>query len=389
MTSFLYTVDPEADEPIMLIDRHIGLDAEDGFGIMGDLFQRELLSLDGMGKKRIQVWINSVGGIVTDGYNIYNAILKTKTKVDTYCTGIAASIAAVIFQAGRIRYMADYGKLMYHNPYGGNDDKQLEMMKDSLATMVATRCDKTVDDIKAIMKKTTWIGADEALENGFCDEVHDSGDANKKRVLKTADQIKNFWKESNDNTQKKFKNKNSHIMSKVANKLNLNAEASEDAMVQSIDTLQNKLKDVEVKNKTSNEELDALKAEVAKKQGELDKMKAELDGMHAKAKKEKEDAEAKAKADAEESDKKKAEAAKNMITAFVAEGRIKNDEATITKWTAMAKSDPDGLKAMIEGLPVSAKAAKIVTSGNTSGEKKNPLTSVVANKMAKLLSEGK
>jgi ATP-dependent protease ClpP protease subunit len=56
---------------------------------MGDLFQAELLALDQMEKKRIQVWINSPGGSVMDGYNMYNAMLKTKTKVDTYCVGIA------------------------------------------------------------------------------------------------------------------------------------------------------------------------------------------------------------------------------------------------------------------------------------------------------------
>src|SRR4051794_5419098 len=95
---WLYTVDPAADEPIMLIDKHIGFDEVEGSGIMGDIFQKELLALDGMGKSRIQVWINSPGGLVSDGYNIYNAILKSQTKVDTYCTGMAASIAGVIFQ---------------------------------------------------------------------------------------------------------------------------------------------------------------------------------------------------------------------------------------------------------------------------------------------------
>jgi ATP-dependent Clp protease protease subunit len=61
-----------------------------------------------MDKKRIQVWINSPGGDVDDGYNIYNAMLKTKTKVDTHCYGMAASMAGAIFQAGHRRTMADY-----------------------------------------------------------------------------------------------------------------------------------------------------------------------------------------------------------------------------------------------------------------------------------------
>ena len=87
----------------MLINKHIGYDQEEGPGIDGAIFQQELLQLDNLGKKRIQVWINSPGGLVSDGYSIYTSILKSKTPVDTYAFGSVASIAAVIFQAGRRR----------------------------------------------------------------------------------------------------------------------------------------------------------------------------------------------------------------------------------------------------------------------------------------------
>ena len=128
---FQYVVNPDSDEPIMLIDKHIGFDEKDGQGIDGAIFCRELIELDSLNKKSIKVWINSEGGIVMDGYNIYNAILKTKTKVDTVCVGIAASISAVIFQAGRNRIMNEYALLMYHNPYGGND---VELKKNEVVT---------------------------------------------------------------------------------------------------------------------------------------------------------------------------------------------------------------------------------------------------------------
>ena len=90
----MYTVDTSADEPIMLINSHIGFDPEDGMGVDGAQFQRELLELDSMGKKRIQVWINSPGGNVMDGYNIFSAICDSKTPVDTYAKGVVASIAS-------------------------------------------------------------------------------------------------------------------------------------------------------------------------------------------------------------------------------------------------------------------------------------------------------
>src|SRR5580693_4406944 len=138
----MYCTDTSAEEPIMLINKHIGFDEKDGQGIDGSLFQAELLALDRIGKKRIQVWINSPGGTVMDGYNIYNAILKSDTKVDTYCVGICASIAAVIFQAGRKRIMADYGLLMYHNPYGGTGGDELDAMRNSICTMIAVSTGK-------------------------------------------------------------------------------------------------------------------------------------------------------------------------------------------------------------------------------------------------------
>ena len=114
-----------------------------------------------------------------DGYKIFNAILKSKTKVDTYNVGIAASIAAVIFQAGRKRVMADYSLLMYHNPYGG-DDTELKKMRESLAIMIAERTSNSKEAVLKMMDKTTWIGAAEALSIGFCDEIEYSSEANVK-----------------------------------------------------------------------------------------------------------------------------------------------------------------------------------------------------------------
>ena len=119
----IYCIDENIDEPIMLINTHIGFDEENGQGIDGAQFQRELLYLDGLGKKRIQVWINSIGGVVMDGYNIASAILKTKTPVDTYNVGMSASIAGVIFMCGRNRIMLDYAQFMMH-PASGTKDKK-------------------------------------------------------------------------------------------------------------------------------------------------------------------------------------------------------------------------------------------------------------------------
>lgn len=185
MSNFKYVVDPLADEPIMLLNKHIGYNSEDGQGIDGAEFQSELLRLDSMGKKRIQVWINSAGGLVVDGFAIYHAILKSKTKVDTYNTGLAASIAAVIFQGGHRRIMADYSILMYHNPYipGDKDHKSnmLDKMTEAVNIMTA-RSGMSKSAVEAMMKKETFLTAADSLANGLCDEVEASSDFNSKWV---------------------------------------------------------------------------------------------------------------------------------------------------------------------------------------------------------------
>lgn len=386
VTSFIYTFDPDADEPIMMIDRHIGFDEIDGWGIMGDLFQKELLALDDLGKKRIQIWINSPGGIVSDGYNIYNAILRTKTPVDTYNIGIAASIAAVIFQAGRKRIMSDYSMLMYHNPYGSDDDKGLTAIRESIVTMISSRTQKPAEDISKIMNRTTWINADEALADGFCDEIQASSELNKKRSVNTAEQVKDFWKASNKAFENLYQNKTLPIMKKVANKLNLNPEATEDSIVSEIEKIENRAKKAEEAIVNKSKSLEDKEAELAKMKEECDALKAEIADMKKKAKA-KEDEEAKAKAEAEEAENKaKEEKAKNLIDGFVVAGRIKNDEAIKNSWIKKAKEDYDGVKSLIESLPVSAKSTKIETGNGEDHGKK--LTSVVANKMAELKAKG-
>lgn len=382
--TFIYTVDPYAEEPIMLIDRHIGYDEADGYGIMGDLFQRELLTLDSMDKKRIQVWINSPGGSVTDGYNIYNAILKTKTKVDTYCSGIAASIAAVIFQAGRTRSMADYSKLMFHNPFGTDDNKALDAIRDSLIKMIANRCSASEEEVGKMMNRTTWMGADEALDAGYCDEVHDSGAMNKKRAIKTLEQARALWSDSNKILNSIFNTENSSSMKKVANKLKLNPEATEDSIVSEIEKIENSAK-------AASDAVAKKEEEMKRKQEELDKAQADLKALQAKVKeledaKAKADLDAKNKADAEKAirDKEIKDKAEKLITGFVDAGRIKNDADQIKKWTAQAEADYEATKALIEGLPVNGKAVKI-DQVNNSGKK---IVSAVAAKMIELQARG-
>src|ERR1700761_7304409 len=121
-TQFQYVIDPAADEPIMLILQQIGNTCNEAgdiieWGVQGADFCKELLMLDMMGKTRIQIWINSIGGSVIDGYSILGAMLKANTRVDTYNIGVAASTAGWLFEAGKTRDMCDYATWMGHGPH--------------------------------------------------------------------------------------------------------------------------------------------------------------------------------------------------------------------------------------------------------------------------------
>lgn len=381
---FRYTVNEDTEEPIMLIDKHIGYDKDEGYGIMGDEFKRELMYLDTLGKKRIQLWINSPGGIVMDGYDIYSAILKSKTKVDTYCTGIAASIAGVIFQAGRKRIMSDYAILMYHEPFGSDDAQGLAETTDSIATMISSRCGKTADAIKKVMKKTTFMSASQAFADGFCDEIEYSSEANKKRMpatVSTAEEAKNVWRTADTIMNSLFKVKNSLDMKNIANKLGLVAEASEDSLVKAIEMIQNRATKAETDLKEKETELQGKASDLQKKEQELADLKNKYEALEKDVKEDKEKAEKEEKARKEKEAADLAEKAKNLIEGYVNEGRIKKDEAIMNSWIEKAKADYDGIKTLVDSMPLNRKATPIITTEG--GDNFKP-GSVIANRMTEL-----
>lgn len=395
-----YTVDQNSDEPIMLINKHIGFDSIDGMGVDGAAFQSELLYLDTLGKKRIQVWVNSPGGVVLDGYNIFNAILKSKTPVDTYCCGVAASIAGVIFMAGRKRVMADYARLMIHPPMGVESDrKALDAFQGSLITMLSAKSNISETDVKYLMDRTTWLTPWECLEKGFCTEIEATSESNRKRMqtndvkamLMVGQEITNSI--LNTNSSQKSSN-NKVMMTKITMKLGLNDAATEDSIVSAIKAIEDRAYNSELKTISAEKSLEdfqnASKKDKEEMKKMLDKIKAELD------EKTQEYTVCKAKLDAMEEDKIKAEnkakeiEAKNMIESFAKTGRIKNEASTILKWTNLAIADFEGTKSLIEEIPLN-KTAPVQTEliGNKLSVGEMPTTAISLALKNKLKSEGK
>lgn len=363
----------------MLINKHIGYDETDGMGVDGSLFQEELMALDTMGKKRIQVWINSVGGIVMDGYNICNAILKTNTPVDTYCMGMAASIAGVIFQCGRKRYMADYGILMYHNPYAGDTTSSplLDSMKDSLNTIIRNKSNMTQDTVQRMMDRTSFIQADEALQLNLCDAVEYTVKLNTKYMPRVSNKEEGtrYWEAANRVLNKIFNHQTPIKMVKVANKLNLNAEASEDAILQSIEAIENRAVTAENAKTEAENALNAAKEQLTAKEAELTEAKAKYD--EAKAKLDEQEAE-----NARIADEALTEKAKNLVEDAVKAGKIKNEAAVIENFKAQAKANFEGTKALLDGIATNKSAVKfVINSKEKEAEEKYPS---VATDMARI-----
>ena len=403
----IYCINPEADEPILLINKHIGNDPDftnkdgvlvkgDGQGIDGAIFQQELLYLDTLGKKRIQVWINSPGGVVMDGYNIYSTILKTKTPVDTYAVGGVASIAAVIFQSGRKRIMMDFAWLMYHNPFGGDDKDMIKTMKASIIKMIEQKSGMNESEITEMLNRSTFILADEAKTMKLCDQVDESKDENSKWLKKISNEmpVPEFQRECNKVLNSIINNQTNSDMIKVCMRLGLNDAAPEDSIVKAIDAIENRAKKAEAEA----EDLKKEKVEdKVKNDDDMDKLKAKLKKAEEdKAKADKEYEDCKSQLDAITKDKEKAEEdakkdkIKNMIEDFAKIGRIKNTEESKLQWINTAsKIGPDEAKTLIEELPLNKTAPKMDTVINRIPEGTLPTTAIGMQVKNKLEREAK
>lgn len=129
--------------------------------------------------------INSPGGEVFDGIAIYNILRTHKASVTTYIDGLAASIASVIAMAadaGKL-FMADNAIMMIHNAWtfaAGDANgfrkmaEDLDKINTSIIKSYVNRASISEEEIRVMMDAETWMNADEALSNGFIDDIIDA-----------------------------------------------------------------------------------------------------------------------------------------------------------------------------------------------------------------------
>jgi len=130
----------------------------------------------------VDVIINSGGGDVFAGSEIYTLLRDYEGQVTVKIVGLAASAASVIAMAaskGKL-LISPTAQLMMHNvsTYGGGDYRDFEHTAEvlksanqSIANAYKARTGKSDEELKAVMDKETWLNADSAVEQGFADEI--------------------------------------------------------------------------------------------------------------------------------------------------------------------------------------------------------------------------
>ena len=145
--------------------------------------QAQLLYLDSVDSgKDISIYINSPGGSVYAGLGIYDTMQFIQSDVATICTGMAASMAAVLLVAGAEgkRSALTHSRVMIHQPLGGVQGqasdieitaREIQKLKKELYTIISDHSKQSFDKVWADSDRDYWMTAAEAQEYGMIDRV--------------------------------------------------------------------------------------------------------------------------------------------------------------------------------------------------------------------------
>jgi ATP-dependent Clp protease protease subunit len=166
----------------LMMDRIIFL----GTGIndhVANIIQAQLLFLESVdAKKDIQIYLNSPGGGVYAGLGIYDTMQYIAPDVATICTGMAASMGAVLLCAGAEgkRTALKHSRVMIHQPLGGAQGqasdmeitvKEIMKLKTELYEIISDHSGKSMEEVEGNSDRDYWMTATEAKAYGMIDEV--------------------------------------------------------------------------------------------------------------------------------------------------------------------------------------------------------------------------
>jgi len=152
---------------------------------VANIIQAQLLFLESVdAKKDILIYLNSPGGGVYAGLGIYDTMQYINPDVSTICTGMAASMGAVLLCAGAKgkRTALKHSRVMIHQPLGGAQGqasdieitaREIQKLKKELYEIISTHSGKSYDEVWKDSDRDYWMTSDEAKEYGMIDEVLD------------------------------------------------------------------------------------------------------------------------------------------------------------------------------------------------------------------------
>ena len=167
----------------LMMDRIIFLGPEVN-DYTANVIQAQLLYLDSVDSERdINIYLNTPGGSVYAGLGIYDTMQFIGSKVATICTGMAASMGAVLLVAGEkgMRAALPHSRVMIHQPLGGIQGqasdieitaREILKLKDELYQIISDHSGQTMDKIRQDADRDYWMTAKEALEYGMIDKVY-------------------------------------------------------------------------------------------------------------------------------------------------------------------------------------------------------------------------
>ena len=185
--------------PTIIEERHLNVAAMDVFSRLmmdriiflgapiyddaANIIQAQLLFLESVGPdKDIQLYINSPGGSVSAGLGIYDTMQLISSDVATICTGMAASMGAVLLTAGAAgkRSALPHSRVMIHQPLGGAQGqasdieitaREIAKTKRELYEILAHHSGASIKKIEKDADRDYWLTAQEAKEYGLIDIV--------------------------------------------------------------------------------------------------------------------------------------------------------------------------------------------------------------------------
>ena len=164
----------------LMMDRiiFIGTSIDDD---VANVIQAQLLYLQSLDDKTdISLYLNTPGGIVSAGLGIYDTMQIISPKVNTICTGLAASMGSILLSAGEKRSILPHARVMIHQPLGGVtgqasdiiiEAEEIKKCRDELCNILAEHTKQPFDKVFQDMDRDHWFTAQEAVDYGLVDKI--------------------------------------------------------------------------------------------------------------------------------------------------------------------------------------------------------------------------